>query len=117
MAKFPIHTFDRSDGREPRWPTIGVKLSQFRTAYPTATFREPAIAIAVRCLKTMLNEPDVASVHETSAGRTIFVDNCGFSSMDFDLTRGQHDQLFVNGVRAATQFVIDAARRGGVPRR
>ena len=117
LTKFPIHTFDRSDGREPRWPTIGVKLSQFRTDYPSSTFRESAIAIAVRCLKTMMNEPDLASAHESSAARTIFVDNGGLSSMDFDLTTHQQEDLFLNGVRAATQFVIEAARRGGVPLR
>ena len=115
LTKFPIHTFDRSDGHEPRWPTIGVKLSQFRTDYPASTFRESAIAIAVRRLKTMMNEPDVASAHESSAGRTIFVDNSGLSSMDFDLTTRQQEELFLNGVRAATEFVIEAARRGGVP--
>lgn len=117
LTKFPIHTFDRSDGHEPRWPTIGVKLSQFRTDYPASTFRESAIAIAARRLKTMMNEPDVASAHELSAGRTIFVDNSGLSSMDFDLTTRQQEELFLNGVRAATEFVIEAARRGGVPRR
>ncbi len=63
----------------------------------------------------MMNEPDVASAHELSAGRTIFVDNSGLSSMDFDLTTRQQEELFLNGVRAATEFVIEAARRGGVP--
>ena len=37
--------------------------------------------------------------------------------MDFDLTPEQHDKLFLNGVDAATKFVIEAAKRGGVPRR
>ena len=117
LAKFPIHTFDRSDGRAPRWPTIGIKLSQFQTDYSTTTFRESAIAVAVRCLKTMMNEWETVASHQSTVGRTIFVDNIGLSAMDFDLTPEQHDKLFLNGVDAATKFVIEAAKRGGVPRR
>ena len=117
LAKFPIHTFDRSDGRVPRWPTIGIKLSQFQTDYSTTTFRESAIAVAVRCLKTMMNEWETVASHQSTVGRTIFVDNIGLSAMDFDLTPEQHDKLFLNGVDAATKFVIEAAKRGGVPRR
>lgn len=117
LAKFPIHTFDREDGRPPRWPTIGVKLSRFAVDYTTSDFRESAIAVAVRCLKTMMNEWETVTSHGTTAGRTIYVDNDGLSSMDFDLTDEQQDRLFLNGVRAATSFVIAAARQGGVPRR
>ncbi len=117
LAKFPIHTFDRTDGQPPRWPTIGVKLSQFQTDYSTTTFRESAIAVAVRCLKTMMNEWQTVASHQSTVGRTIFVDNIGLSAMDFDLTPHQHDELFLNGVDAATKFVIEAAKRGGIPRR
>ena len=117
LAKFPIHTFDRTDGHLPRWPTIGIKLSQFSAAYPTANFRESAIAVAVRCLKTMMNEWETIASHKSTVGRTIFVDNIGLSAMDFDLTSEQQDQLFLNGVDAATKFVIEAAKQGGVPRR
>ena len=37
--------------------------------------------------------------------------------MDFDLMLRQQEDLYLNGVRAATDFIIAAARRGGVPRR
>ncbi len=117
LTKFPIHTFDRVDGRPPRWPTIGIKLSQFQTEYPPTNFRESAIAIAVRCLKTMMNEWEVVSPHQSTVGRTIFVDNTGLGAMDFDLTPRQREELFLNGVEAATRFVIEAAKQGGVPRR
>ena len=117
LTKFPIHSFDRADNLAPRWPTIGVKLSQFRADYPATTVRESAIAIALRCLKTIMNEWDTISTHENTVDRTIFVDNGGLSAMDFDLTKEQQDQLFLNGVRAATTFIIDAARQGGIPRR
>ncbi len=117
LAKFPIHTFDRADSLSPRWPTIGIKLSQLQTDYSTTTFRESAIAVAVRCLKTMMNEWETIASHQSTAGRTIFVDNIGLNLMDFDLTPQQLDKLFLNGVDAAIRFVIDAAKQGGVPRR
>ena len=117
LAKFPIHTFDRTDGQSPRWPTIGVKLSQFTADYPTTNFRESAVALAVRCLKTVMNEWETIASHQSTVGRTIFVDNDGLSAMDFDLTAEQQDELFLNGASAATRFVIEAAKRGGVPRR
>lgn len=117
LTKFPIHSFDRADTLAPRWPTIGIKLSQFRSDYPASTMRDSAIAIAVRCLKTIMNEWDTISSHDNTVDRTIFVDNGGLNAMDFDLTKTQQDELFLNGVRAATTFIIDAARQGGIPRR
>jgi hypothetical protein len=55
-------------------------------------------------------------VEETTAARTIFVDNAGLTATRFDLKREQKDQLFLNGVRAATRFVIEMSHAGGVPR-
>ena len=63
-----------------------------------------------------MNEWDPYAAHETAASRTIFVDNAGLSATDFDLTKEQQDRLFLNGVEAATQFVIAMAQMGGVPR-
>jgi len=27
LSNFPVDIFDRTDGKPPRWPTIGIKLS------------------------------------------------------------------------------------------
>ena len=64
----------------------------------------------------MMNEWDAYNVDESTAARTIFVDNAGLTATDFDLTAAQQNQLFLNGVDAATAFVIEMAGRGGVPR-
>ncbi len=63
-----------------------------------------------------MNEWDAYNVDESTAARTIFVDNAGLTATDFDLTTAQQDQLFLNGVDAATAFVIEMSGRGGVPR-
>jgi len=46
------------------------------------------------------------------------VDNAGISTTDFDIDKKQQDGLFLNGVSAATDFLILMAdfNHGNVPR-
>jgi hypothetical protein len=71
---------------------------------------------ALRCLQTMMNEWDRYHVEQSTAARTIFVDNQGVSATQFDLTLAQQDDLFLSGVRAATTFLVESGKTGGVPR-
>jgi NTE family protein len=116
LRNFPIDAFDRVDGKPPRWPTIGIKLSSLQTDFPATSGCQSALAIGVHCLKTMMNEWDAYAIDAATAGRTIFVDNGGLTATQFDLTPAQQDMLFLNGVSAATEFVIEMAQAGGVPR-
>jgi NTE family protein len=116
LRNFPIAAFDRADGQAPRWPTIGIKLSSLQTDFPATACCESAIHVGIHCLRTMMNEWDAYAVDAATAGRTIFVDNGGLTATQFDLTSAQQDMLFLNGVSAATQFVIEMAQAGGVPR-
>jgi len=116
LRNFPIGAFDRADGKPPRWPTIGIKLSSLQTLFPATIASGSALGVAIRALHTMMNEWDRYDVEETTAGRTIFVDNAGLVATQFDLSAEQQNQLFLNGVQAATRFVIEMANNGGVPR-
>lgn len=116
LRNFPIGAFDRVDGQPARWPTIGIKLSSLQTNFPATQACDTAQSVAIRAVHTMMNEWDRYNVQETTAARTIFVDNAGLTATQFDLTKDQQDQLFVNGVRAATRFIIEMAHVGGVPR-
>ena len=116
LRNFPIGAFDRADGKPPRWPTIGIKLSSLQTDFPATSCCESAIAVGIHCLRTMMNEWDAYAVDAATAGRTIFVDNGGLTATQFDLTPAQQDMLLLNGVSAATEFVIEMAEAGGVPR-
>lgn len=116
LRNFPINAFDREDGGEPRWPTIGVKLSSLQTEYASTKAVDSAFGEARGCLHTMMGEWDAYSVDAATAGRTIFVDNAGISTTDFGLTTAQRHELFLNGVSAATDFVIEMGARGRVPR-
>jgi hypothetical protein len=51
-----------------------------------------------------------------TAARTVFIDNAAIADTDFDITSEQQQAIFLNGVSAATQFVIDMATANGVPR-
>jgi NTE family protein len=116
LRNFPIDAFARMDGAPPRWPTIGIKLSSLQTSFGATKAATTAFHVARSCLGTMMNEWDAYNVDESTAGRTIFVDNAGLTATDFDLTTAQQNTLFLNGVDAATAFVIEMAGRGGVPR-
>ena len=74
----------------------------------------------------MLNEWDRYHVDQTTADRTIFVDNrvttvvdgqarqIPITATDFHLTAELQQQLFLNGATAATDFVIAKAAAGGL---
>jgi NTE family protein len=116
LRNFPIQAFDRADGAPPRWPTIGIKLSSLQTTFDSTHACESSIGVGLGCLHTMMNEWDTYAIDETTAARTIFVDNDRLKATDFHLTSAQQDTLFLNGVRAATDFVMEMAQAKGVPR-
>jgi NTE family protein len=126
LANFPINAFDRIDGKPPRWPTVGIKLSAQPLEFAKTRSSGSTVAEAVRCLHTMLNEWDCYAVTEDTAARTIFVDNVvtaddghtkvTIKATDFGLSAQEQQELFLNGARAATAFVIAKAQAGGVPR-
>lgn len=116
LENFPISAFDRIDGKPARWPTIGVKLSVLQTQFAATQACDTALSVGIRALHTMTGEWNRYSIDQTTAARTIFVDRAGLTATQFDLTPAQQDQLFLNGVIAATQFIIEMARVGGIPR-
>jgi len=116
LRNFPINAFDRVDGQEPRWPTIGIKLSSMETSFPATVASQSSFGLARGCLSTMMNEWDAYDVEASTAARTIFVQNSGIKATDFNLTPDQQDELFLNGVQAATDFVIKMGVRGRIPR-
>ena len=116
LRNFPIGAFDRVDGRPPRWPTIGIKLSSLQTEFPPTKACSTALGVAIQALHTMMSEWDRYNVESTTAARTIFVDHGDLTATQFGLSADQKNELFLNGARAATQFVIEMAHSGGVPR-
>ncbi len=114
LQNFPMRAFDRSDGVSSRWPTIGIRLSHQGLVFPETAACHSAIDVAIRCMHTAINEWDRYGLDQVSAARTVYVDSAGLTATQFDLSESQRSQLFMNGVRAGTAFVLDAAESGGL---
>jgi len=113
LSNFPIDSFDRPDGREPRWPTFGVtvvpylpapKIEQLipglgRLAWGGPSFLESLIT-------TMLVGHDQAHLSQPWVKvRAIQVDSTDVGVLDFDITRQDTKALYDKGYSATTEFL------------
>lgn len=106
LAGFPIGSFDRTDGRPPRWPTFGVRLSaRDRHDAPAEPVSGP-VSLALHLVETMLNADDAARMDDPcNAGRSVFVDTSGVAAMDFQISAAEREQLVRLGDAAAGRFL------------
>jgi NTE family protein len=105
LANYPITVFDRTDGKPPRWPTWGVKVS---TSPPHGEDRpvRSALSLGVRCLATMTGDWWRSSLGADTAGRrTIQVDTSEVPATQFDVDNRSRLRLYENGRAAATAFL------------
>jgi NTE family protein len=106
VSDFPIEIFDRTDGRQPRWPTFGVTLSA-RT--PPGALRNrvgDSLSLALAILDTTVSGNDRVHLADPCvASRTIFVDTLGVSAEDFDIDVSTRQALYENGRSAAERFL------------
>ena len=109
LSNFPIEVFDRTDGKSPRWPTFGLKLS----AKPDAAQRQKydvhgTFSLARAMVGTMTSFHDQIHIDNPSAvARTMFVDTFGIRATDFDIDETMQDTLFKSGRQAAEAFLRD----------
>ncbi len=105
LSNFPVDVFDRNDGREPRWPTFGIKLSGRPEEMQVNRVRG-VVSLTKAMVTTMTGFYDAMhAVRPEVVERTIFVDTDGVRSTDFSLDRGRAEDLFERGRRAATAFL------------
>lgn len=114
LANFPIDIFDRTDGRQPRWPTFGVKLLPLlpmdaAKLLPIAgLFKHGPVALAANLAMTTIVGRDQAHLAQPWVKvRTMQVDSAGVNPIDFGLSRTQATALFENGRAAATRFLAE----------
>lgn len=112
LSNFPVEIFDRTDGAEPRWPTLGAKVMPDLPAGAAQVF--PAVALAplppVRLLEqvvataivgndqTYLEQPCVAR-------RAIRVDTSAVGIVEFDVGPVTREAVVASGTRAAEEFL------------
>ena len=106
LSNFPVEVFDRADGRAPRWPTFGIKLSTRPGQQQIPKVLDGPLSLTLAMVGTMtswydgmhIDRPDVVA-------RTIFVDTFGISGTAFELGRADQDRLYESGRAAAEKFL------------
>ncbi|MBI5106729.1 MAG: patatin-like phospholipase family protein [Solirubrobacterales bacterium] len=112
LSNFPIEVFDRTDAREPRWPTFGVKIipalpagdaelfpGVALPALPPVHLLEQVVATAVFGNdQTYLERPCVRR-------RAIQVDTSAVGVVEFDASAEQRATVLRNGEEAAGRFL------------
>ncbi|GLX00249.1 patatin-like phospholipase family protein [Microtetraspora sp. NBRC 16547] len=111
LSNFPIDTLDRPDGKEPRWPTFGVKLlpafQDDALKLPlVGTPRVPAVRLLMSLIGTAIVGHDQTRLNQPWVkARTIEVDTETVGITDFDLSDQQKLLLYNNGRVAASTFL------------
>jgi NTE family protein len=109
LSNFPIDVFDRTDGKQPRWPTFGLKLS----ARPLSPAEERfdvhgTLSLLKSMVGTMMNFHDQMHIDDPAVlARTLFIDTLGVKATDFDIDEATQTALFENGRTAAIKFLKD----------
>jgi NTE family protein len=114
LSNFPIDSFDRFDGKPPRWPTFGVTVmpnlpegndqlipgvGALRLLGPPSVLLEQLITtMFVGHDQTYLNQPWVSS-------RAIRVDSTAVNFLDFGISRKDAEALYRRGHEAAETFL------------
>jgi NTE family protein len=106
LSNFPITVFDRTDGKQSRWPTWGVKLSARPASVQVDHPAGDTFKLAIACLHTLMSGWDRYHLDDEGVtARTMFVDTDKIGSTDFAITPDQQQLLFANGRQAATSFL------------
>ena len=113
LSNFPIDTFDRRDGKPPRWPTFGITILPRPTEgigavmpalKPLRFFEQTALLESL--LTTMLAGHDQTHLSQPwVAARAIAVESTNVGVLDFDISRGRLEELYDNGYAAAQEFL------------
>jgi len=113
LSNFPIDTFDRPDGKPPRWPTFGITVLPRPTEglgavmpalKPLRLFEQTALLESL--LTTMLAGHDQTHLnHPWVYSRSIAVESTNVGVLDFDIPRGRLEELYDKGYEAAREFL------------
>ncbi|BBX04656.1 phospholipase [Mycolicibacterium moriokaense] len=113
LSNFPIDSFDRPDGKEPRWPTFGVTVVPYLPA-PSVEQLIPGLgrlrwggpSLLESLITTMLVGHDQAHLSQPWVKvRAIQVDSTDVGVLDFDITPQDTEALYENGYSATTEFL------------
>lgn len=113
VSNYPIDAFDRTDGRAPRWPTLGVTLIPQLPAGALSlspTIRALRLLPGVRFGESLVTTAVVGRDQGYLAqpwvkARSTEVNALGVHPFDFWASRADIDRLYDSGRRAAEAFL------------
>ena len=113
LTNFPIDSFDRPDGRPPRWPTFGITVlprihegidEVMPALRPLRLFEQTFLLESL--LTTMLVGHDQTQLSRPWVrARTIEVESAEVGLLDFDISRKRLEEFYDKGYAAAQQFL------------
>lgn len=116
LRSYPIEVFDRQDGVESRWPTVGIRLSSPASERAKAKPVTGPLSMLTSLIYTTVDSNQVRHVTDpTDLDRSIFAKPRGVSWTDFDLTADQQQGLYEAGYGAAQRWL--KRHRDGAPQR
>jgi NTE family protein len=114
LSNFPIDSFDRRDGKPPRWPTFGVTLlpnlpeGNDKVIPPLGAVNRllGGPPLLEELITTMIVGRDQAYLNQPwVSARAIRVDSTEVSFLNFNLSRKQMQELYRRGYQAAEAFL------------
>jgi NTE family protein len=114
LSNFPIEIFDRTDGDEPRWPTLGVKVMPELPEASAELF--PGIALPplapVRMLERVIATAIVGSdqtylERPCVRRRAIQVDTSAVGIVEFDASKEKRAAVVAKGDEEARKFLVE----------
>jgi NTE family protein len=113
LSNFPVWLFD-CQGRDPRWPTFGVRLVEPEPRKPIGHrlsgdengFRPGSLATYIKSLaQTMMEAHDRQYLDQATFARTIPIPTLGVRTTEFDISEPRRTDLYNSGREAAAQFL------------
>lgn len=106
LSNYPITVFDRTDGRPPRWPTFGVKL----TGRPPETARthqvDGPLSYLLAVVNTVMTALDARPLEDPCVRRrTVFLNSKDVSATDLGLDRETKREMIDDAARVTREFL------------
>jgi NTE family protein len=106
MSGFPVEVFDRTDGQAPRWPTIGIRLSNRLAPDAVEHHVHDLVSFGQGLAGSLTGWYD--RMNDAAPGatdRTIYVDTFGIKATDLDIGPADKARLYASGRRAAEDWL------------
>ena len=112
MSNFPVDVFDRTDGRPPRWETIGIRLSAESPSGAVVNEVRNLRSLTEAMFHTMMSWYDLTHINAPSViARTVFVDTTGYRATDFSITKADQQRLYESGRAGAEKWLAGRGSR------